>query len=272
MNQLPPWARLRDGGTSRLPLRSVLLAAHPDDETIGASVALARFVEPHIVYLTDGAPLDRRFWSPDMQSASREAYAEVRRQEALCALQEAGIPSERVYCLGAIDQQAIEEVPRLTYELTKLLVTIQPDLLITHPYEGGHPDHDAAALIAALAIASLHANSPELLEMTSYHARSGGLVTGEFLPGSENVPQCELQLTRAERERKSRMMACHHSQRAVLASFKLDRERLRLAPSYDFSKPPHPGQLWYECLAWPLSGEKWRAHAIAAVTSIGTLA
>lgn len=265
MNHSPAWERLRDGATSRLPLRALLLAAHPDDETIGASVALTRFEYVHVVYLTDGAPLDRRFWSPDLQSASREAYIEVRRREASCALQVAGVSDERIYRLNAVDQQAIHEVPRLVQELIDLLAHIQPDILVTHPYEGGHPDHDVAALIAALAIAASRANPPDLLEMTSYHAHSGLLVTGEFLSGREALPQCEIKLTQAERQRKSRMFACHHSQRAVLASFQIDRERLRLAPSYDFTQPPHRGRLWYECLGWPLSGEQWRAHALTAI-------
>jgi hypothetical protein len=36
---------------------------------------------------------------------------------------------------------------------------------------------------------------------------------------------------------------------------------LRAAPSYDFSQPPHAGQLWYECLGWRMTGTKWRELA-----------
>src|SRR5262245_42709457 len=42
-------------------LRLAVLAAHPDDETIGASRLLRRLSQPLVIYLTDGAPRDTRF-------------------------------------------------------------------------------------------------------------------------------------------------------------------------------------------------------------------
>src|SRR5579864_789254 len=54
-------------------LRMAVLAAHPDDETIGASALLARFPTAFIVYLTDGAPRDKHLWQATMQG-SREDY------------------------------------------------------------------------------------------------------------------------------------------------------------------------------------------------------
>src|SRR6476661_8567872 len=56
-------------------LRILVLAAHPDDETIGASLLLSRFPQSAVVFLTDGAPRDTRFWSAQV-NGSREAYAE----------------------------------------------------------------------------------------------------------------------------------------------------------------------------------------------------
>src|SRR5438067_13833693 len=44
-------------------LRVAVLAAHPDDETIGASALLARSSSAAIIYLTDGAPRDSKLWS-----------------------------------------------------------------------------------------------------------------------------------------------------------------------------------------------------------------
>ena len=66
-------------------LRLAVLAAHPDDETIGASALLARFPQSLIIYLTDGAPRDRNLWPPGM-AGEREQYAAVRRREAAEAL------------------------------------------------------------------------------------------------------------------------------------------------------------------------------------------
>src|SRR5581483_7709934 len=70
--------------------RTIILAAHPDDETIGASALLGRVPGVTVVYLTDGAPRDARFRSPHV-SGSRELYACVRAEEAASALSYVGV-------------------------------------------------------------------------------------------------------------------------------------------------------------------------------------
>ncbi|HZP63035.1 MAG TPA: PIG-L family deacetylase [Terriglobales bacterium] len=267
-----PWAKISDpqrgivsGNT--VDVRPLILAAHPDDETIGASVAMTRMREATVVFLTDGAPRDPQYWSPDAKG-SREDYIAMRKQEALAALSVANVPAERIFWLGAIDQEAIENLPALVAAFVEVVSEIQPDIIITHPYEGGHPDHDAAALIAWIAVRDdVLRWQPEILEMTSYHLRDGRCVSGEFLPGTggEELTLC---LSPEERSRKERMIASHHSQRFVLQRFSLDTERLRPAPSYDFTQPPHPGKLWYECLGWPMTGEQWRELAAAALLDL----
>jgi LmbE family N-acetylglucosaminyl deacetylase len=241
----------------------MILVAHQDDETIGASVAMGRMREATVVFLTDGAPHDARFWSPDAKG-SRGEYAAMRAREAQAALKVAGIAERQIFGLGAVDQDAIERAPELVEKLARIVRQTQPDVIITHPYEGGHPDHDAAALIAYLASHSpgTGANS-EILEMASYHAVAGKCVTGEFLPGGP--AELTLWLSAEERIRKERMAACHHSQRFVLEGFSLDPERLRPAPRYDFTRPPHEGKLWYECLRWAMTGDRWRQLAASAL-------
>jgi LmbE family N-acetylglucosaminyl deacetylase len=243
------------------PLRLLLLAAHPDDETIGASLLLARFPQTQVVYLTDGAPRDRSFWSPGAQG-SPEDYAEMRRREAQNALALAGVLPRQLVWLGGVDQEAILQAPRLTDTFTEVLQKHQPEIVVTHSYEGGHPDHDTAALIARMALSRVGQGSL-LLEMTSYHAHSGGCVTGEFLTADADEIVCEL--APEDRLRKQRMMDEYESQRAVLAGFSIDRERFRPAPAYDFSKPPHEGRLWYECMESPMTGSQWRTRANAAI-------
>jgi len=243
-------------------LRVLILAAHPDDEIIGASVVLARFPASLVVYLTDGAPRDKQLWPPTMQGL-REDYENIRRREATNALSHAGISAKAIFWLGGVDQEVIFEARGLTAKLTESLRRHRPDLLITHPYEGGHPDHDSAALIARLACSILGSDAPEVCEMTSYHARDERCVTGEFLnadPSSEIV----LDLSAQDRQRKRKMMGEHQSQRLVLENFPIVGERLRIAPFYDFSQPPHKGKLWYECMGWPMTGARWRELAAAS--------
>jgi LmbE family N-acetylglucosaminyl deacetylase len=254
-------------GHGTYPSRVLLLAAHPDDETIGASAVLGRIKDVDIVYLTDGAPRDPRFRSPHV-SGSRDFYACVRAEEAASALAWAGISSSRITFLGATDQESIYEVPALLECLVSLMTKLQPSVVITHPYEGGHPDHDTAALLARMAARELQqagSDSFHLVEMTSYHARDGRRACGEFIPFSARTNNGQavltLKLSSEERARKARMLGCYLSQWHVLSEFPLEPERLRIAPLYDFTRPPHDGLLWYETLGWPLTGAQWREMA-----------
>jgi len=246
-------------------LRILLLAAHPDDETIGASVVLSRFPQTAVVFLTDGAPRDTRFWSAGV-NGSREDYAETRRWEALRALALAGISNYRVFWLGGVDQEAVFEIGMLAERFTKLLCEMRPEIVITHAYEGGHPDHDSAAVVAAVATSSLE-TPPTVLEMTSYHAVDGRCVTGDFLNSDPVLESC-FELSSGDRDRKRQMMDVYASQRLVLENFPIDYERLRMAPSYNFSEPPHPGKLWYECMGWPMTGTRWRELATPVLAGL----
>jgi LmbE family N-acetylglucosaminyl deacetylase len=255
--------RLLDADPPDVSLRVAVLAAHPDDETIGASALLTRFPTTFVAYLTDGAPREKQLWPPTMQG-SREEYAALRGQEAARALAHIGISDQQIFWLGGVDQEAIFEASVLVQRLAECLHQYRPNLLITHPYEGGHPDHDAAALIARQAVSALGRApdfiSQKICEMTSYHARYGRCVTGQFLnadPSSEIV----LDLSDEDRQCKRLMMDEYKSQRLVLENFPIVGERLRIAPVYDFSRPPHEGKLWYECMGWPMTGARWRELA-----------
>ncbi|MCU1298162.1 MAG: hypothetical protein JWO91_2440 [Acidobacteriaceae bacterium] len=272
------WTKLIDpdngllSGTALRSVHAVVLAAHPDDETIGASAALGRLPNAGVVFLTDGAPRDKRLWSAG-GDYSREEYARIRRCEAESALELVGIHPERIRFLGGVDQESVFESRGLAESLLGLLCEGEPDVLITHPYEGGHPDHDSAALVASLAVSILTdkgLTTPELLEMTSYHARDGKCFMGEFLPESPAQPanseELIIHLSPEEATRKNRMMDCYQSQTSPLQNFPLGPERLRVTPEYDFTKPPHQGMLWYEVMGWPITGERWRELAAQAIT------
>lgn len=190
----------------------------------------------------------------------------MRHREALRALACIDLPPERIHCLGCVDQEAIQNISELVSRLVSLLRRLRPDILITHAYEGGHPDHDAAALIAILANGIIESDGesvPRLMEMASYRAQDGALVTGEFL--QSQPPAVILEFAPADCARKRRMLSCYQSQSAVLQSFSSKRELLRTAPFYDFTQPPHAGRLWYECLNWPMTGSQWRELATASL-------
>ena len=245
-------------------LRIAVLAAHPDDEAIGASSVLGNYPEAAVVYLTDGAPRNVRLWPSDFRG-SREDYRAKRRGEAQRALAVTGVLPKDVYWLEAVDQEAIFNARELAGSLAEILAKLKVDVLVTHSYEGGHPDHDAAAFIAALAVARFEAHRILLIEMTSYHARNGNCVSGKFLPftarhDADVGEELCIDLCPRERERKQQMFTAYASQSLVLSAFAIERERFRRAPVYDFSRPPHPGKLWYESMGW-ITGGQWRARA-----------
>src|SRR5437879_4242791 len=96
----------RSGSTKLRPPRTLVLAAHPDDETIGASVPLSSFGDSWVVFLTDGAPRDLSLRSSH-RDLTREAYARMRSLESHKALACAGISADRITSFNCVDQESI---------------------------------------------------------------------------------------------------------------------------------------------------------------------
>jgi N-acetylglucosamine malate deacetylase 2 len=238
-----------------------VVAAHPDDETIGAGVLLSRLQDPWVLHVTDGAPRDPRFiWK---FQGEPEDYARTRRKELEAAMVLAGIGPDRLRCLGHADLEVAFSMPRLARELAEVFRELAPEMVVTHPYEGGHPDHDSLAF-AVRAAARLMDNPPEIVEMSSYHAGAQGMATGRFLSHPE-VEETRLELTAGERALKERMLAAFETQSDILKSFLPPGDEVfRPAPAYDFTRPPHEGPLQYELSGFPMTGERWRELARAA--------
>src|SRR5689334_17564612 len=112
----------------------LIVAAHPDDEVIGVGGHLHLMEEPFIVHTTDGAPRG---------SSDRVQYASTRRHEVERAVAIAGVLPDHLRTLGTVDQESIYAVATMTKLLRGIIDEIRPRAIMTHPYEGGHPDHDA---------------------------------------------------------------------------------------------------------------------------------
>jgi LmbE family N-acetylglucosaminyl deacetylase len=196
--------------------------------------------------------------------AGWEEYARQRRSELIDALSFVNIPSQRCHELQFADQEASGNLYLITLRLYDLFREVRPNYVVTHPYEGGHPDHDAVcfACHAAQRLLMRNGGCPGVLvEFTSYHMRQGVRVTGEFLPSERRDEVITLNLSADEKLLKQRLFSFFRTQQAVLADFPLDVERFRLAPAYDFSKAPHSGPLYYEMFPWGVTGAQWRLLA-----------
>jgi LmbE family N-acetylglucosaminyl deacetylase len=231
-------------------VRICVVAAHPDDESIGASSVLG-LDDVVVIHMTNGAPRDARWWTG--AAADRESYRRIRDGEAERALRRVGV--SRI-ALDFDDQEVVYQLDAVVDALAGALARVAPDLIITHAYEGGHPDHDAAAL----AVARVRARIP-VLEMALYHGAGGALVAGDFI---ERAPRVRYALSDAERARRRGLLESYVSQRAVLAPFlNLATECFRPARTYDFTRPPHDGSLHYERLGMKPTPAAWRTLALA---------
>ena len=234
-----------------------LLVAHPDDETLAIGGSLHLFRRLLLIHVTDGAP--RRLDDAVRQGFAGPAdYAAAREAELCAALALSGAAPERVR-LGVADQEATDAVGAIVEAVTALIRARGIQTVLTHPYEGGHPDHDALAVAASRL-------GTEVIEFTGYHLAAGAMRTGTFLepsPPGRGLGEGAATLPSPDLARKRAMLACFHTQRDILSRFDPAVERFRPAPSYDFAQPPHPGRLLYEEWGW-MTGAAWRERVRCA--------
>jgi LmbE family N-acetylglucosaminyl deacetylase len=238
-----------------------LVVAHQDDETLALGARFAHLNRLTLIHITDGAPRVMR----DAQAAgfgTREAYAAARRRELDAALAAAGARPERRLGYDIVDQEVVLNLPVLTESLIADLAG--QAAVITHPYEGGHPDHDGAAFAVQTACTRLGDAAPLRLEFAGYHLGPKGPATGVFFEGDGVVCAAD----DADRQRKRAALAAYPSQVDVLALFPEADERLRLAPTYDFAAPPPPGRALYDRYGWALTSARWRELAAEALVCV----
>lgn len=251
-----------------LPPRTAVIAAHPDDETLALGGQLAQISQLTLVHVTDGAPRDMT----DARKAgftTRESYAAARARELDRALAAGGVRNARCHDLGIADQEAVHHLAELVKLLVGLLAGV--DAVITHPYEGGHPDHDACAFAVEAACTVLWVTgqvAPARTEFASYHARDGQIERGLFwaMPGH---PEEVIVLNDTQRKAKRAAVDEFVTQRPITSAFPLDVERLRSAPRYDFTRPPPPPEVLYDRFGWSMHSTLWRQRAQQAIRVLG---
>jgi LmbE family N-acetylglucosaminyl deacetylase len=256
-------------GRGKITASTLVVVAHPDDETVGMGAQLSRFHDALLVQLTNGAPRDGRDAAMHGFGTIVE-YAFARRVELYTALAAGGAAGVATEIIGIPDQEVCFSLVALTELIAERLRSRATDAIFVLPYEGGHPDHDAAsfAVWAACRLIECEGGArPPVIEMTSYHSEDSGLKTGAFLPS--DIPVTTLALNSTERLRKRRMIDCFASQRELLAAFGTEVELFRAAPDYDFAQPPPVGELYYERLGWRITGEIWRREVRAALEAFG---
>jgi LmbE family N-acetylglucosaminyl deacetylase len=126
--------------------RVVVVAAHPDDETIGVGALLhavrAAGSPISLVVATDGEAA-----YPALDGAARQALARSRRTELADALREQGLADVPVHWLAMPDSGLADRVPELADRLAPLLAGA--DTYLAPRTSDPHPDHRAVGQAAA---------------------------------------------------------------------------------------------------------------------------
>jgi LmbE family N-acetylglucosaminyl deacetylase len=151
------------------PLRGpvLVLAAHPDDEVIGAGSMLAWHAQKGhavtVVHATDGAKGDPGNREDDIRA--------VRRREGVEALARLGIGEPRHWDLP--DGELPEQLAALTARVAEVMREVQPATLYSFHAGEAHRDHRAVAAATAAAAAALPAGCRCLLYGVN-HVPPGG--------------------------------------------------------------------------------------------------
>src|ERR1041384_2270935 len=124
--------------------RCLIVAPHPDDETIGAGIWMHRHrnCEITLLHITDGSPRD----PADAKAVgfpNRRAYAAARRRELHAALSLVGVRHSQLRIFSYGDKETYQHLPELVARMTALIDQLRPTLVLSPAYEGGHPDHDS---------------------------------------------------------------------------------------------------------------------------------
>ena len=257
-----------DGETSEPAI--LFIVAHPGDEIIAAGGSMDQLSNARFLHVTNGAPRDLAT-AVDDGYFDRLEYAEARKQEFVVALQCAGLKPEQTSQLGFAAGEVSRNLATLTMSIAAVLREQQPDIVITHAYEGTHADHDSIAFAVQTACSLLESDglkAPLRIEAAGYSDWGGEGIVGEFFTPSftEGV---KVQLSRDRRRLKQCMLERMPTRLKRLRNVPLNAESFRIAPQYDFTEPPQEGVLHYEKSGDELNGRRWRRLAEEALRALG---
>ncbi len=176
-------------------LPTVILAPHPDDETLGAGGLIARLraggVPVLVLAITDG----------EGAYADTAGLDRIRIPEQNEALARLGVAAENTRRLCIPDRKVGEYEDQLVAELAKVL---QPGTHLVAPWQFDfHPDHEAAGR------AAIRAAKATSCMLTFYFFWTWHRGTPALLQG---LPLRTLPLTQGERAAKLHAIAAHGSQ------------------------------------------------------------
>jgi len=197
--------------------RLMVLAPHPDDESLAAGGLIQRALEcgapVSVVFVTDGEnnpwpqrALERRFW---IGPRHRLAWGARRRGEADAALRALGVEDVRVHRLGwpdgGVTWKLLDDADAMQAALRALLERERPTVLVLPDLVDRHPDHSAIHVLVEMVFQSM----PGVVKP----ACLGYLLHGRSQPGAPC--RAVFTLDAAEQQRKREAIEAHASQTAL---------------------------------------------------------
>ena len=194
--------------------RVLILAPHPDDESLATGCLLQRAVAAgavvRVLFATSGEhnPWPQRFverkWS--IRDHDRARWGNIREREALAALEQLGVPRTEAHFLGFPDSglHALsgKQSADLVRTLTMQLVAFRPDLLVVPSRADLHSDHRTLGTLVRRAVGRAGRRMDGVTEVAY-------LVHGA---APAVAPAFSLSLAPEERSAKKSAILCHSSQ------------------------------------------------------------
>lgn len=223
--------------------RILILVPHPDDEVVACCAAISRAqkegAEVFALYLTHGCVSRETLWP--WKRHRYYFYTERRHAE--------GETVARLLNLKVISWSS-RPARNLWQDLDRAYLTVEQaiaahniDQLWVPAYEGGNADHDGTN-----ALASVFAKKISVLEFAEYNLFNGKPNSHKF-PYPNGTEQT-LTLTEGEQQKKIEALALYLSEQFNLSYVQTEHETFRPLASYDYSRPAHPGTLWYTRFQW----------------------
>lgn len=220
-----PVIRVRKAPLYRAPVidgatRLLVVAPHPDDESLAAGMLIQRTLaaggRADVLLLTDGDdnPWPQRWVERRLviDAPARARWGARRRLEVAEALGRLGVPPDQLHALGWHDMQVTAELRQrneaAVTAVRRVIDRVRPTLVVIPDLGDTHPDHGAAHVLARLALSAAGSVADVLTYMVHGTERSG--------PDDLWIPDLD-----AERQATKRAAVLeHHTQMA------LSRERM----------------------------------------------
>ena len=206
---------------------TLVLAPHPDDESLGCGGLLALLAESgrrvRVLFVTDGSRSH-----PQSRTHPAARLAEVREAEARAALAELGVPADAARFLRFRDcglpAENAPAFPDAVAQFHKAVADFAPDTLLVPWRRDPHCDHAATWRLARAAVSTL-SPAPRWLE---YPVWAWAHATGDAAPREDEADAWRLDISPVL-PRKQQAIAQHRSQLGGLIHD--DAEGFVLAPA-----------------------------------------